>query len=130
LGLCCLKPATRPNSCINSRTLFVLDSGSCSVKTRSSAKAFSLYCFTPTCIPCTNRSSLIMFKSTSRTEMNKRGDKGHPCRVPFLSKAFSASIKINTALVLIFACKSSRISTMFLVLSNKCLPGRKPAWSL
>uniref|UniRef100_A0A670IAV9 Uncharacterized protein n=1 Tax=Podarcis muralis TaxID=64176 RepID=A0A670IAV9_PODMU len=78
-----LNPATRPNSEISSKALFVLGSGSCNVKTKSSAKAFSLYCFPPTCIPSTRWSFLIKFSKTSRTEINSKGDKGHPCRVPF-----------------------------------------------
>uniref|UniRef100_A0A670IZM8 Uncharacterized protein n=1 Tax=Podarcis muralis TaxID=64176 RepID=A0A670IZM8_PODMU len=122
-----LNPATRPNSEISSKTLFVLDSGSCNVKTRSSAKAFSLYCFTPTSTPCTCRSSLIMFSNTSRTEINKRGDRGHPCRVPFsilnssvttlftISLAFSCLVFMNYFIKYLFKSTCQNVCKYFVI---------------
>uniref|UniRef100_A0A8C9UTS1 Uncharacterized protein n=1 Tax=Spermophilus dauricus TaxID=99837 RepID=A0A8C9UTS1_SPEDA len=85
-----LYPATLLNSFINSSSFFVDSFGSVKYIIMSSANSDNLISSFPIFMPLISFVCLIALASTSRTKLNRSGDRGHPCLVPdFRGNAFS-----------------------------------------
>uniref|UniRef100_A0A8C5RT48 Uncharacterized protein n=1 Tax=Laticauda laticaudata TaxID=8630 RepID=A0A8C5RT48_LATLA len=84
LSLFIFKPAISPYVSIFSNNFGAVSNGSSKIKAKSSAKACSLNSSFLIFIPFILLSSLIFLFNTSKVNTNNKGDRGHPCLVPFL----------------------------------------------
>ena len=84
-GVLILYPATLLNSLINSSNFLILSLGLSMYSIKSSANSESFTTFL-IWIPFISFAFLIAIARSSRTMLNNRGEKGHPCLVPDLSR--------------------------------------------